>query len=139
MSNEAFDHSFFLFQWTFAIAIARITSGLIAKWTQFITYLVYSSMLTRFVYPIVLHWLWSSNGWLSASKTIGLGSLLPSNDAIDFAGGGVVHMVGGIAGFWGALIEGPRIGRFDKSDNSMIFRGHSAILVVLGTFLLWFG
>ncbi len=91
------------------------------------------------VYPIVSHWLWSSDGWLSASKTEGPGGLLFSSGAIDFAGSGVVHMVGGIAGLWGALIEGPRIGRFDKHGNVMIFRGHSATLVVLGTFLLWFG
>ncbi|KAI3776377.1 hypothetical protein L1987_46156 [Smallanthus sonchifolius] len=59
--------------------------------------------------------------------------------AIDFAGSGVVHMVGGIAGLWGALIEGPRIGRFDWSGRSVALRGHSASLVVLGKFLLWFG
>jgi Amt family ammonium transporter len=59
--------------------------------------------------------------------------------AIDFAGSGVVHMVGGIAGLWGALIEGPRIGRFEKDGGAITLRGHSASLVVLGTFLLWFG
>ncbi|GFZ05947.1 ammonium transporter 1;2 [Actinidia rufa] len=59
--------------------------------------------------------------------------------AIDFAGSGVVHMVGGIAGLWGALIEGPRIGRFDGTGRSIALRGHNASLVVLGSFLLWFG
>lgn len=137
--NMTFDYSFFLFQWAFAIAAAGITSGSIAERTQFIAYLIYSSVLTGFVYPIVSHWLWSSDGWLSASKTVGPGSLLFGSGAIDFAGSGVVHMVGGIAGLWGAFIEGPRIGRFDKEGNNMIFRGHSATLVVLGTFLLWFG
>jgi Amt family ammonium transporter len=137
--NSTFDYSFFLFQWAFAIAAAGITSGSIAERTQFVAYLVYSSVLTGFVYPIVSHWVWSSDGWLSATKTVGPGSLLFGTGAIDFAGSGVVHMVGGVAGLWGALIEGPRIGRFDKSGNSMIFRGHSATLVVLGTFLLWFG
>ncbi|KAE8735995.1 Ammonium transporter 1 member 1 [Hibiscus syriacus] len=57
---------------------------------------------------------------------------------IDFAGSGVVHIVGGVAGLWGALIEGPRIGRFDHSGRSVVLRGHSATLVVLGTFMLWF-
>lgn len=137
--NASFDYSFFMFQWAFAIAAAGITSGSIAERTQFVAYLIYSSVLTGFVYPIVSHWLWSSDGWLSASKTLGPGSLLFGSGAIDFAGSGVVHMVGGIAGLWGALIEGPRIGRFDKSGNSLVFRGHSATLVVLGTFLLWFG
>lgn len=137
--NANFDYSFFLFQWAFAIAAAGITSGSIAERTQFVAYLVYSSVLTGFVYPIVSHWMWSSDGWLSATKTIGPGSLLFGSGAIDFAGSGVVHMVGGIAGFWGAFIEGPRIGRFDKSGSGVNFRGHSATLVVLGTFLLWFG
>ena len=137
--SSSYDYSFFLFQWAFAIAAAGITSGSIAERTQFVAYLVYSSVLTGFVYPIVSHWVWSTDGWMSASKTTGPGGLLFGTGAIDFAGSGVVHMVGGIAGLWGALIEGPRIGRFDKSGNSMIFRGHSATLVVLGTFLLWFG
>lgn len=131
------DYSFFLFQWAFAIATAGITSGSIAERTQFVAYLIYSSFLTGFVYPIVSHWLWSVDGWLSASKTAG--TLLFGSGAIDFAGSGVVHMVGGIAGLWGALIEGPRLGRFDANGRSQQLRGHSATLVVLGTFLLWFG
>lgn len=131
------DYSFFLYQWAFAIAAAGITSGSIAERTQFVAYLIYSSFLTAFVYPIVSHWVWSGDGWLSASRTSG--ALLFSSGAIDFAGSGVVHMVGGIAGLWGALIEGPRIGRFDRSGRSVALRGHSASLVVLGSFLLWFG
>lgn len=100
-------------------------------------YLIYSSFLTGFVYPIVSHWFWSGDGWASASKTDG--NLLFGSGVIDFAGSGVVHMVGGIAGLWGAFIEGPRIGRFDRTGRSVALRGHSASLVVLGTFLLWFG
>ncbi|GKF10653.1 ammonium transporter 1 member 1-like protein, partial [Tanacetum coccineum] len=68
-----------------------------------------------------------------------LDNLFLGSGVIDFAGSGVVHMVGGIAGLWGALIEGPRIGRFDQSGRSVALKGHSASLVVLGTFLLWFG
>ncbi|XP_071702459.1 ammonium transporter 1 member 2-like [Rutidosis leptorrhynchoides] len=135
--SSVYDYSFFLYQWAFAIAAAGITSGSIAERTQFVAYLIYSSFLTGFVYPIVSHWVWSSDGWLSATRTSG--KLLFSSGAIDFAGSGVVHMVGGIAGLWGALIEGPRIGRFDRSGRSVILRGHSASLVVLGSFLLWFG
>ncbi|KAL2622276.1 hypothetical protein R1flu_002481 [Riccia fluitans] len=136
-AENGFDYSFFLFQWAFAIATAGITSGSIAERTQFVAYLVYSSFLTGFVYPIVAHWLWSVDGWAGAAaptnRLLGVG-------AIDFAGSGVVHMVGGIAGLWGALIEGPRIGRFSKNgSNGMDMRGHSASLVVLGSFLLWFG
>lgn len=121
----------------FLFLIAGITSGSIAERTQFVAYLIYSSFLTGFVYPIVSHWFWSGDGWASASKTHG--NLLFGTGVIDFAGSGVVHMVGGIAGLWAALIEGPRIGRFDRSGRSVALRGHSASLVVLGTFLLWFG
>ncbi|KAI4301999.1 hypothetical protein L6164_035223 [Bauhinia variegata] len=131
------DYSFFLYQWAFAIAAAGITSGSIAERTQFVAYLIYSSFLTGFVYPIVSHWIWSSDGWASPTRTGN--DLLFGSGAIDFAGSGVVHMVGGIAGFWGAIIEGPRIGRFDRSGRSVALRGHSASLVVLGSFLLWFG
>ncbi|KAJ7525862.1 hypothetical protein O6H91_17G070600 [Diphasiastrum complanatum] len=136
--NEAvgYDYSFFIYQWAFAIAAAGITSGSIAERTQFIAYLVYSSFLTGFVYPVVSHWMWAGNGWASATNT---DNLLFRSGAIDFAGSGVVHLVGGVAGLWGALIEGPRIGRFHKEGEELEMRGHSATLVVLGTFLLWFG
>ena len=130
------DYSFFLYQWAFAIATAGITSGSIAERTQFVAYLIYSSFLTGFVYPIVSHWFWSGDGWASPTRTH---NLLFGSGAIDFAGSGVVHLVGGIAGLWGAFIEGPRIGRFDHAGRSVALRGHSASLVVLGSFLLWFG
>ncbi|KAL5542453.1 hypothetical protein UlMin_010163 [Ulmus minor] len=131
-----FDYSYFLYQWAFAIAAAGITSGSIAERTQFVAYLIYSSFLTGFVYPVVSHWFWSGDGW--ASPTRFDGDFLFSTGVIDFAGSGVVHMVGGIAGLWGALIEGPRIGRFENPGN-VILKGHNASLVVLGTFMLWFG
>ncbi|XP_010527181.1 PREDICTED: ammonium transporter 1 member 1-like [Tarenaya hassleriana] len=131
------DYSHFLYQWAFAIAAAGITSGSIAERTQFVAYLIYSSFLTGFVYPVVSHWFWSADGWASPIRSNG--DLLFGTGAIDFAGSGVVHMVGGIAGLWGALIEGPRIGRFGSGGSAIALRGHSASLVVLGTFLLWFG
>ncbi|KAF8402002.1 hypothetical protein HHK36_012953 [Tetracentron sinense] len=133
----SYDYSLFLYQWAFAIAAAGITSGSVAERTQFVAYLIYSAFLTGFVYPVVSHWFWSSDGWASPARTDN--DLLFSSGVIDFAGSGVVHMVGGIAGLWGALIEGPRIGRFDHSGRPVALRGHSATLVVLGTFLLWFG
>ncbi|OWM67339.1 ammonium transporter 1 member 1-like [Punica granatum] len=130
------DYSLFLYQWAFAIASAGITSGSIAERTQFVAYLIYSSFLTGFVYPVTSHWFWPASGWASPFKTE---DRLFGSGAIDFAGSGVVHMVGGIAGLWGALIEGPRIGRFDHAGRTVALRGHSASLVVLGTFMLWFG
>ncbi|CAJ1968090.1 unnamed protein product [Sphenostylis stenocarpa] len=136
LPSQTFDYSNFLYQWAFAIAAAGITSGSIAERTQFVAYLIYSSFLTGFVYPVVSHWFWSTDGWASAFN---LNNLLFSSGVIDFAGSGVVHMVGGVAGLWGALIEGPRIGRFDHAGRAVALRGHSASLVVLGTFMLWFG
>ncbi|KAF8010637.1 hypothetical protein BT93_J1322 [Corymbia citriodora subsp. variegata] len=133
--NSNYDYSYFLYQWAFAIAVAGITSGSIAERTQFSAYLVFSFFLTGFVYPIVVHWVWSSNGWLSPSSS----DLLFGSGAIDFAGSGAVHLVGGIAGLWGSFIEGPRAGRFDAFGKAVPMRGHNATLVVLGTFLLWFG
>lgn len=130
-----YDYSFFLYQWAFAIAVAGITSGSIAERTQFSAYLIFSFFLSGFVYPVVAHWVWSSSGWLSSSNA----NLFLSSGAIDFAGSGVVHLVGGIAGLWGSIIEGPRVGRFDAFGKSVSIKGHNATLVVLGTFLLWFG
>ncbi|KAL2939822.1 Ammonium transporter 1 member 1 [Bienertia sinuspersici] len=110
-------------------------TGSIAERTQFVAYLIYSSFLTGFVYPIVAHWFGPGTAgpvWVARICCSGRGLLI-------LLGSGVVHMVGGIAGFWGAFIEGPRIGRFDHEGRSVALRGHSASLVVLGTFLLWFG
>ncbi|MBA0681558.1 hypothetical protein Goari_023354 [Gossypium aridum] len=135
--SSSFDYSNFLYQWAFAIAAAGITSGSIAERTQFVAYLIYSSFLTGFVYPVVSHWFWAADGWASALRTDN--DFLFGSGVIDFAGSGVVHIVGGVAGLWGALIEGPRIGRFDHTGRSVALRGHSATLVVLGTFMLWFG
>ncbi|XP_027349091.1 ammonium transporter 1 member 2-like [Abrus precatorius] len=134
--SVSFDYGYFLFQWAFAIAAAGITSGSIAERTQFVAYLIYSLFLTGFVYPIVAHWFWSPDGWGSPARAE---NLLFGSGVIDFAGSGVVHLVGAIAGLWGAFIEGPRIGRFDHAGKPVPMRGHSGTLVVLGTFMLWFG
>ncbi|TKY47146.1 Ammonium transporter 1 member 3 [Spatholobus suberectus] len=133
--NGTYDYAFFLYQWAFAIAVSGITSGSIAERTQFSAYLVFSFFLSGFVYPIVVHWVWSSSGWLSPSSS----DLFLGSGAIDFAGSGVVHLVGAVAGLWGSIIEGPRVGRFDAFGKPVPLKGHNATLVVLGTFLLWFG
>ncbi|OAY80799.1 Ammonium transporter 1 member 3 [Ananas comosus] len=135
--NESYDYSYFLYQWAFAIAVAGITSGSIAERTQFGAYLVFSFLLTGFVYPVAAHWVWSPAGWLNPAAAGG--ALLFGSGAIDFAGSGVVHLVGGVAGLWGSVVEGPRVGRFDAFGRPVAMRGHNATLVVLGTFLLWFG
>ncbi|MQM02072.1 hypothetical protein Taro_034833 [Colocasia esculenta] len=135
--DAAYDYAYFMYQWAFAIAVAGITSGSIAERTQFGAYLVFSFLLTGFVYPVVAHWVWSPAGWLNPGSSGG--DPLFGSGAIDFAGSGVVHLVGGVAGLWGALVEGPRVGRFDAFGKPVPMRGHNATLVVLGTFLLWFG
>ena len=84
---------------------------------------------------MVAHWIWDGNGWLSAFKA----EPLWDTGMIDFAGSGVVHMVGGFAGLMGAAIVGPRTGRFDANGRAVAMPGHNASLVVLGTFILWFG
>jgi len=121
-------HKFF-FQWTFAATAATIVSGSVAERTSFYAYLGYAFFLSGFVYPVVSHWLWGG-GWLSTLFTVG---------ALDFAGDAIVHMVGGFAGLAGAVIVGPRIGRFDADGRVVPMPGHSATLATLGTFILWFG
>ena len=98
-------------------------------------YAGYALFLTVWVYPVVVHWIWSDKGFLSAFKT----NPYKNVGTIDFAGSGVVHMVGGAAAGIGAWVLGPRIGRFDPAVPIDEFRGHSAPLTVLGTFILWIG
>ena len=123
----------FIFQWAFAAAAATITSGAMAERTQFAAYLGYSFLLTAFVYPVVVHWVWDGNGWLSAWGDEN------KQAVIDFAGSGVVHMTGGVAGLMGAIMVGPRTGRFGPDGKAVPMPGHNAALVVLGTFILWVG
>ncbi|KAA8497883.1 Ammonium transporter 1 member 2 [Porphyridium purpureum] len=127
-------YHFWFFQWTFAATAATIVSGSVAERTSFYAYLGYAFFLTGFVYPVVTHWVWSSDGWISSFAADPF-----RGGMIDFAGSGVVHLVGGVAGLTGAIIVGPRIGRFDDEGNVVPMPGHSATLCTLGTFLLWFG
>lgn len=122
------DYAMWFFQYVFAATTATIISGAMAERTTILAYLVYTSCMTAFVYPVVVHWVWSSDGWLSSFNDVAALKLM------DFAGSGVVHMTGGVAGFWGAFIVGPRIKRFEEN-----FKGQSSALQVLGTLLLWFG
>lgn len=120
------DNLSFFFQWTFAATAATIVSGSVAERTSFYAYLGYAFLLTAFVYPVVTHWVWNVDGFLAQ---LGM---------VDFAGCAVVHMVGGLAGLVGAIIVGPRMGRF--ADGKVVpMPGHSATLCTLGTFVLWFG
>ncbi|KAJ8023646.1 Ammonium transporter 1 member 2 [Holothuria leucospilota] len=126
--------SHFFFHFVFAATAATIVSGAMAERTDFKAYMIYSVVITGFVYPIVSHWAWDGNGWLYQGVVV-------RNETIgyqDFAGSSVVHMVGGLAALVGAAILGPRKGRFDK-NNEEDFSGHTVPLVALGGFILFFG
>lgn len=113
------------FQFVFAATSATIVSGSVAERCSFNAYFIYSIMLTGFVYPVIAHWAWSGDGWLGAQSYH------------DFAGSGVVHLTGGVSALVGAIMLGPRIGRFGEGGCEI--RGHSVPLAGLGGFILLFG
>ena len=123
------------FQYTFAATATTIISGSIIERTKVVAYIIYAFLVTGFVYPVVAHWVWSCDGWLSAC----LDEPLLSIGLVDLAGCGVVHMVGGIGGAVGAAIVGPRIGRYDPQGRPIAMPGHSAPFLALGVMILWFG
>ncbi|MBI82636.1 MAG: ammonium transporter [Planctomycetaceae bacterium] len=115
----------FLFQVVFAATAATIVSGAVAGRMRFVSYLVYSAILTGLIYPISGMWKWGG-GWLDAMGFY------------DFAGSLVVHAVGGFAGLAGAIVLGPRIGRF-VNGRSVPLPGHNLALATLGVLILWVG
>lgn len=118
-------YAFLIFQTVFCATAATIVSGAMAERTKFSAYCVYSFVISLLIYPISGHWIWGG-GWLSQ-----LGFH-------DFAGSTAVHMVCGVAAFVGALILGPRIGKYDKNGKAKAIPGHSLTLGALGVFILWF-
>ncbi|MEM7323288.1 MAG: ammonium transporter [Actinomycetota bacterium] len=119
------------FNMGFAAAAATIVSGAVAERVRFRAYFVYAVCISTLIYPIVVGWTWGG-GWLSTMDT----------PFIDFAGSTVVHATGGIAALVGAIILGPRIGRFDANGNSLPIPGHNLPMAILGVFILligWFG
>ncbi len=118
--------AFLLFQTVFAATAATIVSGAMAERTKFISYLIYSIVITAVIYPVVGHWAWGG-GWLGK-----LGF-------IDFAGSTIVHSVGGWAALVGAAVLGPRLGKFNSEGKPNAIPGHNITLSALGVFILWFG
>lgn len=126
-----FDFSNFVFNLVFCATTATIVSGAMAERTKFLSYCIYSGVISALIYPIEAHWIWGG-GWLAQ-----LGFH-------DFAGSCAIHMVGGISALIGASILGPRIGKFSKDKVGKItkvnaFPGHNLPLGCLGCFILWFG
>ena len=125
-----FDWSNFVFNLVFCATTATIVSGAMAERTKFLSYCVYSAVISAVIYPIEAHWTWGG-GWLSKMGFH------------DFAGSNCIHMVGGICALIGAAILGPRIGKFKKQKDGSIkvgaFPGHNLALGALGVFILWFG
>ena len=130
-TGNASDFAFWLFQAMFAATAATIVSGSMAERTRFPAYMVYSLFVTALIYPIVGHWTWGG-GWLN---DIGPGFA-------DFAGSTVVHSTGGWLGLVGAMVIGPRVGKYVQNGSGLTARaipGHSLPLASLGVFILWFG
>ncbi len=128
---ESFDWSNFVFNLVFCATTATIVSGAMAERTKFLSYCIYSAVISALIYPIEAHWIWGG-GWLSQ---IGFH---------DFAGSCAIHMVGGISALVGAKILGPRIGKYNTDKNGKVtkvnaFPGHSIPLGALGVFILWLG
>ena len=128
---EGFDFSGFVFNLVFCATTATIVSGAMAERTKFLSYCIYSGIISALIYPIEAHWIWGG-GWLAQ---IGFH---------DFAGSCAIHMVGGISALIGAKILGPRIGKFTKDASGKVtkvnaFPGHSIALGALGVFILWLG
>ena len=118
--------AFYMFQVAFAGAAATIVAGAIAERAKFTAYLGYVVAVAAIIYPLVGHWIWGG-GWLGK---LGM---------VDFAGSAVVHSVGGWAAFAGAIIIGPRIGKYGLDDRPKAILGHNIPLAALGVFILWFG
>ncbi|MFP8967200.1 ammonium transporter [Pokkaliibacter sp. CJK22405] len=126
-ADQPMDYASFVFQATFAGTAATIVSGAVAERMRFLSYAVISIVLSALIYPISGHWIWGSGGWLS---DMGM---------VDFAGSTVVHSVGAWVGLAGAILLGPRIGRFCPEGKPTRMSGHSLVLAVIGVMILWFG
>lgn len=117
----------FVFNLVFCATAATIVSGAMAERTKFISYCIYSFIISLFVYPIEAHWVWGGTAWLT------------DMGFVDFAGSCVIHMVGGITGLIGAAMLGARIGKYDKNGKPVPILGHNIPIAAMGVFVLWFG
>ena len=123
---ESYGYHLWFFNYVFAATIATIVSGAVAERIQFRAYCIYAILLTGFVYPICSHWIWSPDGFLYRAAVV------------DFAGGGAVHALSGVAAWMGALACGPRDGVFIDGKYAPP-KPHDTSMMMLGLFVFWFG
>ncbi|CAM9252963.1 unnamed protein product [Phaeothamnion confervicola] len=135
--ENGYKWAYWLFNWAFAATSATIVSGAIAERVKVTAYIVYSIAISSVIYPIVVHWVWDSEGW--ASSTRPTDDLLFECGAIDFAGSGVVHMVGGTCSVVAAIVAKPRARRFNEDGSVNKMPQQSPALQTLGTLILWCG
>ena len=121
-----FGWSNFVFNLVFCATTATIVSGAMAERTNFLSYCIYSGIISAVVYPIEAHWIWGG-GWLAQMGFH------------DFAGSCAIHMVGGFSALIGAWMEGPRLGKYNKDGTPNAIPGHNVVIGALGCFILWFG
>ena len=121
-----FDWSNFVFNLVFCATTATIVSGAMAERTNFLSYCIYSGIISAVVYPIEAHWIWGG-GWLAQMGFH------------DFAGSCAIHMVGGFSALIGAWMEGPRLGKYNSDGTPNAIPGHNVVIGALGCFILWFG
>ena len=129
----------FFFQVVFAATAVTIASGAMAGRTKFSAYLLFSALMTAFIYPVVVHWTWG--GGLIAKFNREVDGWDIWGDAVfsDFAGSGIVHLTGGVAALMGAIALGPRIGKYDEDGKPRAIPGHNIVFTVIGVFILWLG
>ena len=168
--DDAYEWATFFFHLNFAMTASTIVSGAIAERAHILSYLLFSTLCAAIIYPVVVHWQWSSSGWASPTSPDAL-----LGGVVDFAGGGAVHVMGGVAALCAAAIIGPRRGRFDpllepvtgvsapaaadgsaaaaapratvrsggvcgwRPRSTLPMPGHSSVLLIMGTFILWVG
>jgi Amt family ammonium transporter len=140
VDNEGDMYHNWYFQFAFAATAATIVAGTVAERCTMTAYMVYSFVLTSFVYPVIAHSIWAASGFLSAFNEEPFADV----GVVDFAGSGVVHLTGGACALVAAIILGPRMGRFyDELGNALPtpkeMPGHSTSLQMLGTMILWCG
>jgi Amt family ammonium transporter len=137
LSGDTYDvgvFALFLFQMVFMDTAATIPTGAMAERWKFSAFIVFAFFMSMFVYPLFANWVWGG-GWLATLGTnFGLG-----HGHVDFAGSSVVHLVGGVAALAGAIVLGPRIGKFAKDGTPQPMLGHNIPMAIVGTFILAFG